>query len=221
MPTASLSRAQELDEEQMEESMKKMIERMCLSVLALMVAAGSLIGSYGIEAHADDALPQERILLDDDTGEMQEYAAKELQKYLYQLFGTWLPIMDLDADTDVSHAFVLGTKEDAASLKPIEAEIESIGEQGYVLKKSEDTLYIGGHDDAGLLYGVYGLLDDHYGIGFYFSGDVIPEEQGEFYMPEVDEAKTPRQYMRGILPWTNFPQSSTVYSLEDWKYVID
>ena len=201
--------------------MKKMIKRMCLSVLALMVAAGSLIGSYGIEAHADDALPQERILLDDDAGEMQEYAAKELQKYLYQLFGTWLPIMDLDADTDVSHAFVLGTKEDAASLKPIEAEIESIGEQGYVLKKSEDTLYIGGHDDAGLLYGVYGLLDDHYGIGFYFSGDVIPEEQGEFYMPEVDEAKTPRQYMRGILPWTNFPQSSTVYSLEDWKYVID
>ncbi len=199
--------------------MKKMIKRMCLSVLALMVAAGSLIGSYGIEAHAD-ALPQERILLDDDAGEMQEYAAKELQKYLYQLFGTWLPIMDLDADTDVSHAFVLGTKEDAASLKPIEAEIESIGEQGYVLKKS-DTLYIGGHDDAGLLYGVYGLLDDHYGIGFYFSGDVIPEEQGEFYMPEVDEAKTPRQYMRGILPWTNFPQSSTVYSLEDWKYVID
>ena len=221
MPAAGLSRAQELDEDQMEESMKKMIKRMCLSVLALMVAAGSLIGSYGIEAHADDALPQERILLDDDAGEMQEYAAKELQKYLYQLFGTWLPIMDLDADTDVSHAFVLGTKEDAASLKPIEAEIESIGEQGYVLKKSEDTLYIGGHDDAGLLYGVYGLLDDHYGIGFYFSGDVIPEEQGEFYMPEVDEAKTPRQYMRGILPWTNFPQSSTVYSLEDWKYVID
>ena len=73
--------------------MKKMIKRMCLSVLALMVAAGSLIGSYGIEAHADDALPQERILLDDDAGEMQEYAAKELQKYLYQLFGTWLPIM--------------------------------------------------------------------------------------------------------------------------------
>ena len=126
MPTADLSRAQELDEDQMEESMKKMIKRMCLSVLALMVAAGALIGSYGIEAHADDALPQERI-----------------------------------------------------------------------------------------------LLDDHYGIGFYFSGDVIPEEQGEFYMPEVDEAKTPRQYMRGILPWTNFPQSSTVYSLEDWKYVID
>ena len=59
--------------------MKKMIKRMCLSVLALMVAAGSLIGSYGIEAHADDALPQERILLDDDAGEMQEYAAKELQ----------------------------------------------------------------------------------------------------------------------------------------------
>lgn len=70
--------------------MKKMIKRMCVSVLALMVAAGSLIGSYGIEAHADDALPQERILLDDDAGEMQEYAAKELQKYLYQLFGTWL-----------------------------------------------------------------------------------------------------------------------------------
>ena len=27
--------------------------------------------------------------------------------------------------------------------------------------------------------------------------------------------------MRGVLPWTNFPQSATVYSMEDWIFIID
>jgi len=28
-------------------------------------------------------------------------------------------------------------------------------------------------------------------------------------------------YIRGFIPWTNFPQSATVYSWNDWKFIID
>lgn len=33
--------------------------------------------------------------------------------------------------------------------------------------------------------------------------------------------RCPRQKIRGILPWTNFPQSATVYSMQDWKYILE
>lgn len=90
-----------------------------------------------------------------------------------------------------------------------------------MLKKVGSTLYIGGTDDEEAPYGVYGLLDDYYGIGFYFSVDVIPDKKTALYMPEVDEAKTPRQYMSGVLPWTNFPRSAMVYFTEGWMHIID
>lgn len=56
---------------------------------------------------------------------------------------------------------------------------------------------------------------------FYMSGDVYLENGRTASVPEVNERKEPEMYIRGILPWTNFPQSATVYSYEDWKFIID
>lgn len=171
-----------------------------------------------------------RIVVGKDMTEIQDYAAKELRKYLYQLSGQDVEIVTGKEGMDLTNAFVVGTLETNSLVASVQGQLAGLaetgakgheGEQGYVLKKIGSTLYIAGTDDAGVLYGVYGLLDDHYGIGFYFSGDAIPEEKKALTMPEVDEAKTPRQYMRGILPWTNFPQSATVYSMEDWIFIID
>ena len=33
--------------------------------------------------------------------------------------------------------------------------------------------------------------------------------------------KTPAVAVRGFLPWTNFPQSATSYSWQDWRFIID
>ena len=98
-------------------------------------------------------------------------------------------------------------------------------EQGFVLKKIEHrgqlVLCIAGNDAEGVLYGVYTLLSDYYGVGFYMSGDVLPAGKAELTIPEVDYYGAPRQKIRGFLPWTNFPQSATSYSFEDYRYVID
>ena len=82
------------------------------------------------------------------------------------------------------------------------------------------AIVIAGADQVGCLYGVYGLLDEHYGIGFYLGGDVLPEVKRPLLV-DVDERKTPAVAIRGYLPWTNFPQSAVAFSWEDWRFVLD
>ena len=52
------------------------------------------------------------------------------------------------------------------------------GPQGYALKKlkmdGREALVIAAQDEAGVLYGVYGLLEDHFGLSFHLDGDVLP-----------------------------------------------
>lgn len=212
--------------------MKQKTKRL-LSMLLVLALTLSMLPAEALKAaerKQNTVSGDYKIAVGEEVTEMQEYAAKELRKYLFQLSGEDVEIVTAEPGMDLTNTFVLGTAGDNSLLEAVQTEIDSIadtgaegheGEQGYVLKKSGNTLYIAGTDDAGTLYGVYGLLDDYYGIGFYFSGDVIPQQKRALYMPEVNEAKTPRQYMRGVLPWTNFPQSATVYSTEDWMYIID
>jgi hypothetical protein len=98
--------------------------------------------------------------------------------------------------------------------------VQKVG-QASRLPSVTETLVIAGSDAVGCLYGVYGLLEDYYGIGFYLGGDVLPDKKTPLTLPDVDERKTPAVAIRGFLPWTNFPQSATSYSWQDWKFILD
>ena len=171
-----------------------------------------------------------QIILGTDATKIEQYAAKELQRYLYDLSGEFIPIYTDKKLIDRS-SFVIGQINTNKKINDFVKNGNFIvgntnpGEQGYVLKKfrtnNHDVIAIAGSDSTGTLYGVYGLLDDYYKIGFYTDGDVIPQHKIALTMVTVDEKKLPAQSIRGILPWVNFPQSATVYSLEDYKFVID
>ncbi len=177
------------------------------------------------------------ILIGLNASAMEQYAARELQRYLYQVSGTLLPIEAAKPDTELSgKSFLVGTRVSnpliarLAQDGQIEISAADPGPQGYVLKKvgqasrlanSTETLAIAGSDEVGCLYGVYGLLQDYYGIGFYLGGDVLPDKETSLRLPGVDERKTPAVGIRGFLPWTNFPQSATSYSWQDWKFILD
>ena len=111
---------------------------------------------------------------------MEQYAGQELQRYLYQVTGTLLPIR-----TSQSGYFVL--KEDK-TLQP----------QQYRLTCDGTRLTIAGGDETGVLYGVYGLLEDHCGVSFLMSGDVIPAAKMPLRLASLDETNAPRQAIRGF-----------------------
>ncbi len=161
---------------------------------------------------------------------VERYAAAELQRYLYQLSGTLLKIKS-DMTDDQRPAVVIGQVQTNSLLRrlvgagQLKVSENDPGPQGYVLKRlaidGRPVLAIAGSDAVGCLYGVYGLLEDHYGVGFYLGGDVLPEKSLSLRIPNVDERRRPAVAIRGFLPWTNFPQSATVYSWEDWRFILD
>jgi hypothetical protein len=160
----------------------------------------------------------------------EHYAAAELQRYLYQLSGALLEIKT-ETSANRQPAFVVGQVETNSLLRQlvsagrVKVSEQDPGPQGYVLKRlavdGRPMLVIAGSDAIGCLYGVYGLLEDHYGVGLYLGGDVLPEKRPPDWTANVDERKLPAVAIRGFLPWTNFPQSATVYSWEDWRFILD
>jgi hypothetical protein len=156
-----------------------------------------------------------------EPGAIEDYAARELSRYVYALSGN-LPIITSGKIT--TSGYIIGRR----GTHPLIDDLlkQAIGPQGYVLKKmklnGQEIILIAANDETGVLYGVYGLLEDHYGIQFNFDGDVLPPAADDIALfPAIDETKTPMVAIRGFLPWTNFPQSATSYSWDDWKYILD
>ncbi len=188
----------------------------------MMAVIGTCFNAISVEA-AQIVVPRR-------ASDKESYAASELQRYLYQLTGQLLPISNDSARINETAIFVgrAGNHSHIDALVEngeITVSADDPGPQGYVLKnttyRNYPVLVIAGSDDVGVMYGVYGLLDEHYEVSFSFTGSVVPGTKREFYLPQVDERKAPSVEIRGILPWTNFPQSATVYSMEDYKFIID
>jgi hypothetical protein len=202
-----------------------------LHVLIIVLTLG---GSATQVAGADK---RGHILIGQNASAMEQYAARELQRYLYQVSGSLLPIEAAKPESKLSgRVFVLGTSGSnpliakLAEEGQVQISAANPGPQGYVLKRLGRTshqtrpgevLVIAGSDEVGCLYGVYGLLEDYYGIGFYLGGDVLPDTKTPLKVPDVDERKKPAVAIRGLLPWTNFPQSATSYSWQDYKFILD
>lgn len=174
-----------------------------------------------------DGYSQKYISIGTGASAYEETAAKELQRYMYLLYGEFLPIHTQPGFV-AEATFAIGTPATNPSLFStfrLSIAKDNPGLQGYLLKKiprqKGECLVIAANDPIGCLYGVYGLLDEHYGVGFYLGGDVLPEPKKPFVLAGVDEIKNPATGIRGLLPWTNFPQSATVYSWADWQFIID
>ena len=161
---------------------------------------------------------------------LEQYAVGELRRYLNAATGT-LPQLELAGNPPAGSLFIVGRIGHHSLIDRLIREgtlkvtATNPGPQGYALKKlrldGRDALVIAAHDEAGVLYGVYGLLEDHFGMGFHLDGDVLPPAAPSSSLPEVDEVHTPLMAARGILPWTNFPQSPSSYSWEDWTFLLD
>jgi hypothetical protein len=158
------------------------------------------------------------IVISSNATSIEKYAALELQRYLFHVTGKKLEIQT-DATKVNPGSFILGQPSANQMIKKLVT--DQAGPQGYVLKRLGDNMVIAGTDPEGVLYGVYGLLEDHYGIGFYLGGDVLPDLKQPLMPDKLNETKTPEVAIRGFLPWTNFPQSATSYSWEDWKFILD
>lgn len=122
---------------------------------------------------ASTALADPAIVVGAEASPSTRYAAEELQRFLGQMSGETLPLLT-DAEPLPEAAFIVGVnahtrailKQEGAGAALARA-MEGLGDEGYVLQTVGPHLVIAGSDVRGALYGVYDLLEEHYGCRWF------------------------------------------------------
>jgi len=138
-------------------------------------------------------------------------AAGELARYLYLLTG--------QVSTITESVPATGT------VVVLQCGVDAVGEQGYrmfaVPHGESRVLTISAKTSAGLLYGVYGLLE-MLGMGFYAGGDTFPELPAPATIPaDLDVTERPAFAIRGNMLHYNFLCGCTTWGLADYKFYFD
>jgi len=135
----------------------------------------------------------------------QVLAAREVQRYVYLRSGQLLPISDKSIEGQDSILLAQDT---------------SLGAEQYRFQTSQSagakTLTITGGSDLATLYGVYHFIEK-LGVRFYLHGDVIPDEQIPFVVPDLDETHAPLFEARGLNVYHDFPCGPDWWSMDDYK----
>ena len=142
-----------------------------------------------------------------NASKLERFAAQELSRYLTRLY--------------TAASFPVAQREPASGLRILlgtRAELKTAG--SYRITHAGDKAIVAGADPAGVLNGVYALLEK-LGCGFYLSYDTMPAPRGGFSFAEWDLRDAPVVGDRMVFNWHNFLSSASTWELEDWKLYLD
>ncbi len=110
------------------------------------------------------------IVLPEGATEVEARAASELQRYFKLISGIELPVAT-DAAAPAEHEILIGAT-NRASLE----QLDKLGPDGFVIRTLGDKLAIQGGPHKGTLYGVYELLEKHFGVRHYSqTAEIVPQ----------------------------------------------
>ncbi|MFC1606717.1 DUF4838 domain-containing protein [Candidatus Latescibacterota bacterium] len=137
----------------------------------------------------DNGSSDYRIVVSDKSSFSTVHGAGELKKFLKEITGIdVLLVSDLEPMT--GHEIIIGNNKHLKQLD-VDIDFNSLGDEGYVIKTAGKHLIIAGGELRGNMYGVYGLLEEHFGCR-WFTPDVsyIPRYD-RLTIPELDERVVP------------------------------
>ena len=157
-----------------------------LSLLLIVVA---VIGITVVSAKetapkaAGLALEDMPIVVSANATKVEKTAAKELQAYLKKLTGSASAVVT--EGVSLKSAIYIGKTAFSADKNVTYTDNNGMGE-GWVVKVIDDDVIIDGGDTRGVLYAVYHLLEDTFGIHWW--------NMWEEYVPELDSAVLPYDF---------------------------
>jgi hypothetical protein len=161
------------------------------------------------------------IVVSPSAHETEQYAAAELARFLFLLTGAPCPIRSrfprrgtavvLDAAQAAALGVTAPPKQGAAD-----------GFRVAVCRKgTRSHAVIRAHTPAGVLYGVYELLEQ-LGMGFYAGGETYPDLPAGAELPTgLDIVARPAFRVRGNMLHYNFLAGCTDWGLEDYQFYFD
>ena len=140
-----------------------------ISALAVLCGCTTIPAHYGGPAPfvvAKDGVAQCRIVVGADAPASTKYAAEELQRFLGEITGATFDVVP-DTEPFAKNEIIVGCNKHFDQVKKDKKLYEGLGNEGYALQNSTSHLLIAGGEPRGTLYGVYGLLEDHFGCRWF------------------------------------------------------
>lgn len=218
--------------------MKSYLHIVCVLFLFLCVTNSSVSSvmqsASGIYTLVRDQIPQSIIVLSREATETEEFAAKELQYYLYQVTGLQIPVLTDDIidpaktyrirgfyawpcppeEAEPEMVFIHVGRNKWVQQSGVKVRTDSPFPDPFVIRTLENQLFICGAGDRGTLYGVYKFLQDYIGCRWYLPGELgeyLPR-QTTITVPSIDRTDVPSFSIR--VQTHNFNKGK---NHEDWS----
>ena len=163
------------------------------------------------------------IYIDPGARSIEQLAAQEIRKYVYQRTGELLPVKEWEENGPIEGDAIIVGNHSSALIQSMGYELPVMGGDDFILKTLDapggKRLLVCGGSKTGTLYAAYHLAEQ-IGIGFYLEGDVVPDQQVSFVFPELDILQSPLFSRRGIQPFHDFPEGPDWWDKEDYKAVF-
>src|SRR5437660_10775813 len=139
---------------------------------------------------------QYRIVLATNAPLAERYAAQELQAYIEKMSGARLPIIS-DAERAGSREILLGENGHLVALGQ-RIDLSKLGTDGFVLRTAHSRLIIAGGKPRGTLYGVYELLERHFGVRWFTPDLEMVPHKNRITLAALNETKIPALEYREV-----------------------
>lgn len=138
---------------------------------------------------AENGETEMAIVISENAPEPTRYAAEELQRFLKEITGAELAVIDDTTTAGTSEIWLGHSKR--YSQANILVDYKVLGNEGYLIRTRGKSLLITGGEPRGVLYGVYGFLEDHLGCR-WFTPEIssIPDANVLAVLP-IDEVRVP------------------------------
>jgi len=165
----------------------------CAAVVFCLLVSNVSAGELVLAENGQSAY---KIVVADNASPSTKHGADELQMFFEQITGVKLPIVS-DQQPQTAKEIILGEN---AHLKAISTPIDfaALGNEGYVIRTVGDSLVIAGGSLRGNMYGVYGLLEDHWSCRWFAPGASHIPKMPRLAINEIDDRQVPALEYRSL-----------------------
>lgn len=151
-----------------------------------------------------------KIVIPINSTNVEMQAAEELQKYIKEISGAKLEIIN-DKNSTAEHEILIGRNNRLEKLG-LKIKYGSLALDGYTIKTIGDKLVIVGGSKKGTLYGVYTFLDKFLGCKMYTPDAIYIPKNSDITFPQINLTEIPKIIYREL----HLPSARSSQLFCDW-----
>jgi hypothetical protein len=148
----------------------------------------------GTHVLADNGSTSWKIITGADAAPAERHAAQELQRFLKEISGAWLPVLD-DRAAACPCEIIIGVNGRLEQLG-VQPDWQRLGDDGFLIQTIGDNLVIAGGSPRGTLYGVYTFLEEQLGCRWFTPSVSRIPTNSRVAIPDMQQEQIPQLIYR-------------------------